>query len=155
MRDSPRDWLRALSKHEAPKTDQVTSSSSPNEQRSRVGQQTIFEEDEDDDIPIDRPRLSLPIDVDDDSDLYPHKSAGLEEMEYTRISIEEPRRALSEQPRRMSRTSLGSLRMSDYLDVNDLRDDLGANTTFFQQGAFDAAFEDPIDEDREDATFER
>ena len=156
MRDSPRDWLRALSKHEAPKTNKVATSSSPGEQQSGSGLKGIPEEDDDDDIPIDKPRLSLPIDLDDDdSDLYPHKSAGLEELEYTSHSVEDPRRALSEQPRRFSRGSLGSMRMSDYLDVNDLRDDLGADSTFFQQGAFDNAFEELADEPGADATFER
>jgi len=158
VRDSPRDWLRALSKHEAPKTRKVATSSSPGDEQAIAGGDRTFDEgdDDDDDIPIDRPRLSLPIDIEEEeSDLYPHKSAGLEELEYTRQSIEVPRRALSEQPRRFSRGSLASIRMSDYLDVNDLRDNLGADTTFFQQGAFDGAFEELAEEQLADATFER
>jgi len=158
VRGSPRDWLRALSKAEASKTAKVTTSSSPADEQggAGLGEDVDRDDDDDDDIPIDMPRLSLPIDAaDEDSELYPHKSAGLEELEYTSHSVEIPRRALSEQPRRFSRGSLASIRMSDYLDVNALRDDLGANTTFFQQGVFDAAFEEPADEEPADATFER
>jgi hypothetical protein len=71
------------------------------------------------------PRLSLPLgqdDEEDDSLLLPPRSAGLEDQNFTVQSIELPRRALSEQPpRRLSRGSFGSIRLSDqFADLDEI-----------------------------------
>jgi len=77
------------------------------------------EEDElerDPDLP--RPRLSMPIDAEEDDDSFHLPptlvSAPLEDDAYTQRSVEVPRRAISEQPfGRLSRGSFGSVRTSD------------------------------------------
>jgi len=154
QRETPRDLLRNLSRALAPASRAIGSSSSPHEDQqkgSEIG--TILEDDEDDDIPIDRPRLSLPIDVDEeDSEIFPHRSAGLEDHDYTVQSVELPRRAVSEQP---GRSSVGSIiRMSDYVgDRGFESDEVGIDSGFFPPTA---AF-DPIGDGdaRDDVTFER
>lgn len=149
-RETPRNVLRGLSRALAPTSQAVaTSSSSPGEgaegdggrRRSLgAGRASISgggrfagyedDDDEDEDLPIDRPRLSLPIDAEDDSDLYPHRSAGLEDENFTLQSIEIPRRALSEQP--PGRISLESTRMSDYFRHVDFDDEeVGVDSGFF------------------------
>ncbi|KAK3363590.1 centromere kinetochore component CENP-T-domain-containing protein [Lasiosphaeria hispida] len=97
------------------------------------------EEEEEEDLPK-RPRLSLPIDVDEeDSDLYPHRSAGLEDENFTMQSIELPRRAFSEQPpgQAGSRFSMGSVRLSDYFAAGGTEsrsEDVGIDSGFFPLG---------------------
>ena len=76
-------------------------------------------DDEDDDLPIDAPRLSLPLDVDEESDLQPPRSSGLEEENFTMQSVEFPRRATSEQPHsRLSRGSFGNIDMTEFDTMN-------------------------------------
>ncbi|KAJ4386748.1 hypothetical protein N0V93_009646 [Gnomoniopsis smithogilvyi] len=174
QRETPRDILRALSKTLAPKSKTISStssSSSPGDdptvggarvrgriggRRGRRGQVVIPEnpEDSDDEFPIDRPRFSLPIDedVDSDDDLpRPPRSSGLEDLEdnYTMQSIEMPRRATIglSQGRHSMRMSMGDLQSEDGGD-----------------GGFDSAFFPRVnwDEDtgeraggEDDATLER
>ncbi|CAI4210996.1 unnamed protein product [Parascedosporium putredinis] len=105
QRETPRDILRALGQMLAPKSNAIASSSPPvDEKRSSLAK--VYEEDEDDDLPIDAPRLSLPIDVDDDSDLRPPRLSGLEEENYTMQSIEYPRRAIDETEERRNTLAL-------------------------------------------------
>jgi hypothetical protein len=111
QRETPRDFLRGLSKALAPTTRRVTSSSSPALRTGERPTGILREVLEEDELPIDKPRLSLPIDEDeDDSDLQPPRSAGLEEENFTIQSVELPRRAFSEQPPRLSGADI---RMSD------------------------------------------
>lgn len=154
QRETPRDILRNLSRVLAPTTRPATSSSSSPGPKMASDIGTILEDDEDDDFPIDRPRLSLPIDVDDDSDLQPHHSAFMEDENFTMQSVELPRRALSEQPPRLSRSSFGSVRLSDYMGGNDLGsdDDVGIDSAFFPAGPFDDI---PEEEAVGDMTYER
>ncbi|TPX13954.1 uncharacterized protein E0L32_005654 [Thyridium curvatum] len=154
QRETPRDILRNLSRVLAPTTRPAASSSSSPGPKMASDIGTILEDDEDDDFPIDRPRLSLPIDMDDDSDLQPHHSAFMEDENFTMQSIELPRRALSEQPPRLSRSSLGSVRLSDYMGGNDLGsdDDVGIDSAFFPAGPFDDI---PEEEAIGDMTYER
>lgn len=142
QRETPRDVLRALSKKLASKSKVIStsSSSSPDDpgdnsarrrrgtngrSRSRgrrAGVMIPEDPDDSDEFPIDRPRFSLPIDEDADSDddlPRPPRSSGLEDLEdnYTMQSIEMPRR-----------TTLGpgprySIRMSDYGPLNDPQSD--------------------------------
>lgn len=92
-------------------------------------------DDLDDDFPIDRPRLSLPIGQDDDDEEEeelrpPRLSQMFDDENYTVQSIELPRRAVSETPgSRLSRGSIGSIRMSDYF--NDGSEDVGEQSDFF------------------------
>ncbi|KAK3394102.1 centromere kinetochore component CENP-T-domain-containing protein [Podospora didyma] len=142
-RETPRDFLLPLARALARNTQAIpSSSSSPGDQRtssSAAGDgDTLFggdaADDDDDDLPK-RPRLSLPIDMEDedDSDLQPHRSAGLEDENMTARSIELPRRALSEQPG--SRYSLASNRMSDFFsgNANEMlhSEDVGIDSGFF------------------------
>lgn len=139
VRETPRDFLLSLGKVLARNTETITtSSSSPGSNKepsseSRLAD-TILEDDDDEEEELPkRPRLSLPIDVEDedDSPLRPHRSAGLEDENFTIQSIELPRRAISEQPG--GRNSLGSVRMSDYyFNPNELRsEDVGIDSGFF------------------------
>ncbi|KAK3330933.1 centromere kinetochore component CENP-T-domain-containing protein [Apodospora peruviana] len=150
-RETPRNFLLPLGRVLARNTQPITTSSSspgslqnPSSGIRQPGGNTILEEEDEDDYDDEelpkRPRLSLPIDVedDDDSPLQPHRSAGLEDENFTVQSIELPRRAISEQPGR--RLSLGSVRMSDYyFNANELRsEDVGIDSGFFPpMGAFD------------------
>lgn len=115
-----------------------------------------YDDDDDEDELPKRPRLSLPIgdeeEGEDDDELRPHRSAGLEDENFTMQSIEMPRRAYSEQPG--GRFSFGSVRMSDYFEAGEeglLRsDDVGIDSGFFPPVA-------PIEEADEDGmlSFER
>lgn len=113
----------------APASKPIVSSSPPQDKRSSFA--TIPEENDDDDSPIVRPRLSLPIDDDDESDLVPPLSSGLEEDNLTIRSPELPRRALSEQPSRLSGRSFGGARDSDVFDPNEFTGDIGRQSDFF------------------------
>lgn len=113
-------------------------------------------DDSDDEFPIDRPRFSLPIDEDADSDgdlPRPPRSSGLEDLEenYTMQSIEMPRRATMGGSRY-------SMRMSDYGALSD-DGEVGVDSAFFPRP--DWAVEDEEDTGEatavggEDATLER
>jgi len=110
QRETPRDILRNLSLALGPRTERyrysssISSVASPEEdttqRRDTLGSVPggYSDDDDDDDFPIQRPRLSLPIDNDDldeDDDSFrarrPRISI-LEEEEYTSASIEAPRR---------------------------------------------------------------
>ena len=87
--------------------------------------------DESDDPPLKRPRLSLPIDEDED-ELRPPRLSQIDDESYTVQSIELPRRAISEHAAsRLSRGSLGSVRVSDYFDNDELTEDGGRQSDFF------------------------
>ena len=129
QRETPMGILRQISKVLAPTSKAIVTSSSPRDGPSSIA--PIREEDEEDDLTIDRPRLSLPIDQDDDSELLPPQSAGLEDDNYTVRSVELPRRARSEQPGRLSRGSFGSFRDSDVFDADDATQITGRHSDFF------------------------
>lgn len=173
QRETPRDALRALSRALAPKSKTITTSSSsspddPNsnstrkrggrsQSRSRRGGPVTIPEDPDDsdEFPIDRPRLSLPIDDVSDDDLRPPRTSGLEDLEdnFTMQSIELPRRQT------LDNQSRYSMRMSDYGPMNDLPsdDDVGVDSAFFPRANWDGDEDDSgmagLGDD--DATLER
>jgi hypothetical protein len=128
QRETPRDFLRGLSRVLAPTTERIVSSSSPGRSTSEQPTKILRREEDEDDLPIDKPRLSLPIDEDEDeSDLQPPRSAGLEEENFTVQSVEMPRRALSEQPPRLS-----DARISEFFGRNEvLGDDADIDSGFF------------------------
>ncbi|KAI1804779.1 centromere kinetochore component CENP-T-domain-containing protein [Daldinia bambusicola] len=145
-RETPRDLLRNLSRVLAPTSTVVSSSSSSSPHRGNESTlQTLLEEgDDDDDFPIERPRFSLPLDRDDDDDseLKPPRSSILDDENYTVQSIELPRRAWTEAPLgRLDRSSLGSVRMSDFAgpEIGDDVDDnnVGIDSGFFPPPALD------------------
>lgn len=173
QRETPRDILRALSKTLAGKSKVISStssSSSPGDDaavasskgqrshnrsgRRKRGQVVIPEDpDDSDEFPIDRPRFSLPIDEDADSDgelPRPPRSSGLEDMEdnYTMQSIEGPRRAtIGNQSRFSMRTSMGDLGSDD-------GEDGAADSAFFPRLNWDVDTGENVDGE-EDATLER
>lgn len=166
-RETPRDFLLSLGRVLARTTEPIASSSSSSSSPRRLGNESIAEEtllggdnddDEEEELPK-RPRLSLPIDAEDedDSDLRPHRSAALEDDNFTMQSIELPRRALSEQPG--TRFSLGSVRMSDYFGGDGLRSedvDVGIDSGFFPpMGELDEAMGGAGMEDDEMPSYER
>ena len=107
-------------------------------------------DDLDDDAALERPRFSLALgdDEDDDSLLLPPQSAGLEDENFTVRSVELPRRAISEQPGRLSRGSFGSVRMSDqFADLNDVGGVF--ESSFAMGGPFDDDIPDMDDGPRE------
>jgi hypothetical protein len=144
VRDSPRDFLLSLGRVLARNTEVITtSSSSPGDEEKSPGSDGADEptlgalsvdyDDDDEELPK-RPRLSLPIgeeDDDDSDDLQPHRSVLIDDENFTMQSIEMPRRALSEQPN--GRFSMGSVRMSDYFNTNDMlhSEDIGVDSGFF------------------------
>ncbi|KAM0279675.1 hypothetical protein ACHAQH_004477 [Verticillium albo-atrum] len=145
-RESIFDHLRALSHALAPRSKPVETSSSPQDGPSKVRRSTraVHEEDEDE-LPIDRPEMTLPLDMDDDSDLVPPRSSILEDP-----TLELPRRAYSEAP---SRLSLASGRLSEFYNVRDaLSDEDSPGQGFFPSMDGDEGMEDMVPED---ATFER
>lgn len=105
------------------------------------------------DLPM--PRLSIPIDDNEDSLLSPPPQlpASLDEELQTQRSIEVPRRARSEQPfGRLSRESFGSIRFSDrFADLNetvleDLSDNLGDDLHFQgQEDSFELEYDEGIE----------
>jgi hypothetical protein len=132
QRETPRDILRALSRVLAPKTQPVLPTpqgAAPTGRFTLPGNGDL----DDDDAALERPRLSLALEIDEDEDdslLLPPRSAGLEDENYTVQSIELPRRAISEQPPgRLSRGSFGSIRISDQFDVGE--------SSFAMGGPFD------------------
>ncbi|ROW10371.1 hypothetical protein VMCG_02121 [Cytospora schulzeri] len=176
QRETPRDFLRALSRTLAPKSRAITtsSSSSPEDPKSstnpkrrskskgsrRGGPITIPEDpDDSDEFPIDRPRLSLPIDEDDasDDDLRPPRMSGLEDLEdnFTMQSIEMARRQTFNEQQRYS------MRMSDYGPMGDQQsdiDEVGIDSAFFPRTDLEGNVGDDTGlsgMDDNDATFER
>ncbi|KAH7308448.1 centromere kinetochore component CENP-T-domain-containing protein [Stachybotrys elegans] len=139
QRETPHGLLSNLAKALAPHSKRIVSSSSPREGTSS-SIAPIMEEEDDDELPIDRPRLSLPIDDDDDDDdddLQPPLSSGLENDNLTVQSIELPRRFISEPPdSRLSRGSFGSVGVSDYFEQNEHSEEIGQHSDFFP-GLFD------------------
>lgn len=170
QRETPRDVLRALSKTLAPKSKPITtsSSSSPDDapgtrrgSRSRGARRrpvvNIPEDpdDSDDEFPIDRPRFSLPIDEDADSDgdlPRPPRSSGLEDLEdnFTMQSIEMPRRATLGQRDRFS------MRMS-MMGSDNGDDGVGIDSAFFPRANWGDDDDDNTGdvEGVDDATLER
>ncbi|RWA14169.1 hypothetical protein EKO27_g904 [Xylaria grammica] len=141
QRETPRDLLRNLSRVLAPTSKLVSSSSSP-DSSARDGDSTLpsfAEEDEgddDDDFPIERPRFSLPLgpEEDDDDDLKPPRLSGFEEDNYTMQSIELPRARVIDNT---IRSSLGSIRYSDYMGPDIRSDDAGIDSGFFPPATLD------------------
>ncbi|KAI0435656.1 centromere kinetochore component CENP-T-domain-containing protein [Xylaria telfairii] len=146
QRETPRDLLRNLSRVLAP-TSQVVSSSSSPESGANTTLSPLAEDegDDDDDFPIERPRFSLPLgpEEDDDEDLKPPRLSGLEEDNYTMQSIELPRRAIMDNT---IRSSLGSMRYSDYMGPDIQSDDVGIDSGFFPPPALDDSAEVVMDE---------
>ncbi|GAP82399.1 putative histone-fold domain-containing protein [Rosellinia necatrix] len=158
QRETPRDILRNLSRVLAPTSKVLSSSSSPESQThdgdsslAPVAEDDEFDDDDDDDFPIERPRFSLPLDPedDDDEDLKPPRLSGVEEENYTMQSIELPRRAITDNT---IRSSLGSMRYSDYMGPDVRSDDVGIDSGFFPPPALDDSGEVLLDEP---ATIER
>lgn len=141
QRETPMSFLRDLGRVLAPTTKPVSSSSSsPTEDLGRSKMQPTQREKEnddyddlDDELPIDRPRLSLPIDQsdDDDEELRPPRLSGVEEEDYTVKSIELPRRFNNEQPGRLSRGSFGSIRDSRYFNPDEATATIQRESDFF------------------------
>ncbi|KAI1176436.1 centromere kinetochore component CENP-T-domain-containing protein [Nemania sp. FL0916] len=138
QRETPRDLLRNLSRVLAPSSQVVSTSSSPESAANADNDATLpplaeadeFDDDEDD-FPIERPRFSLPLgpeEEDDDDDLKPPRLSGFEEDNYTMQSIELPRRAILDNN---IRSSLGSMRYSDYMGPDVRSDDDGIDPAFF------------------------
>jgi hypothetical protein len=122
QRETPLGILRALSRQLAPKSLPIVPTPQGPNASTRLNVQRG--DDLDDEPDMERPRLSLPMGEDEDEDdsfLVPPRSAGLEDENFTVQSVELPRRAASElPPRRLSRGSFGSVRMSDvFADLND------------------------------------
>lgn len=140
QRETPLGVLRNLGKALAPKSKPISSSSSsPNDNTQRSSSLPISDgqenkhgyDDSDDELPIDRPRLSLPIDQDDDDDeedLRPPRLSGVEEENYTMQSIELPRRVDNS---RLSRASFGSAPPSDYFNPDENTEVVGRESDFF------------------------
>ncbi|KAL6882462.1 centromere kinetochore component CENP-T domain-containing protein [Trichoderma longibrachiatum] len=117
QRETPMLILRNLGRALAPTSNVIDSSSSPDKTspdgndggnnngeargsgsgRSRRGDDDD-DDDDDDELPIDRPRLSLPLDEGSSDDLQPPQSSILDEGNMTVQSVELPRRATSEGP---------------------------------------------------------
>ncbi|KAI1736305.1 centromere kinetochore component CENP-T-domain-containing protein [Xylaria scruposa] len=148
QRETPQNILRKLSRVLAP-TSQVVSSSSSSPETSANATLPSFaeedEEDDDDDFLIERPRFSLPLgpEEDDDEDLKPPRLSGFEEDNYTMQSIELPRRAVMDNT---MRSSLGSMRHSDYMGPEIRSDDVGIDSGFFPPPALDDSAEVIMDE---------
>jgi len=134
QRETPRDTLRALSRLLAPKT--LPTVPTPEGAAAAGRSKLAGDEDFDDDSALEQPRLSMALGEDDEDDslLLPPQSAGLEDENLTVRSVEFGRRAISEQPGRLSRGSFGSIRMSDQFE-----DDLGGvfNSPFAMNGGLE------------------
>ena len=149
QRETPRDLLRNLSRVLAPTSKVVRTSSSPDtpagDNDATLPPFAEEDEDEDDDFPIERPRFSLPLgpEEDDDDDLKPPRLSGFEEDNYTMQSIELPRRAIMDNT---IRSSLGSMRYSDYAGPEIHSDDVGIDSGFFPPPALDDSAEVVMEE---------
>jgi histone H3/H4 len=154
QRDTPREPLRALSRILAP-TSKPPETSPQNEVPS-AGKVLVAGEDDLDGRMEPRPRLSMPLDEDEDDSLLlpPMRSADfVEDDNLTQRSVELPRRAVVGQlGGRLSRGSFGSIRTSDRIgDINELGLDAlaaeGNDSTFIQQGDFEDFEATNVEED--------
>ncbi|KAL1851849.1 hypothetical protein Plec18170_006152 [Paecilomyces lecythidis] len=115
QRETPFDILRNLGKALAPVSAPIRSS--PQEEPEPPKKDEIDELDNEPEIP--KPRLSLPIEVDEDEDdgpdiPPPRLSLAFEEEDITQASIEYPRRAMADADRaRLERMSFGDVRLSE------------------------------------------
>ena len=141
MRETPMGLLRNVARALAPSTQPIVSSSSPRDKPpSSIGAipeepedrpqrpQDDDDEDEDSDLPMQRPRLSLPIDEDDDTTELepPPRLSGIKEYNYTgELPRREPQRS------RLSRGSLGSVESGDFFDPGEPTEDIGRPSDFF------------------------
>ncbi|TQS35689.1 hypothetical protein Golomagni_03883 [Golovinomyces magnicellulatus] len=117
QRETPRDYLRALSRLLADKSQPIVATP---EALAHPKNST----EEEDESELVQPRSSLPLrpEDEDDSLILPPESAGLEDDNFSVKSIELFRHAVSEQsPGKISRGSFGSVRMSDvYNEMSDV-----------------------------------
>lgn len=151
-RDTPRDVLRALSAVLAPGTNVVEPSPDTKADTNRATKGVLVDS-EDEEPALKRPRLSIPLDVEEDEDnsllLPPIPSTfAADDENLTQRSIE--------LPRRLSRTSFGLTRSSDrfemFSDVGfDAANPETFDSSFFQQELLD----DDQDEEPLDPTFQR
>lgn len=136
------DILRNLGRVLAPTSRPVatSSSSSPGDKASvsleKEEQSNLYDDgDDDDDLPIDRPRLSLPLGEDVSSsssaDLRPPRLSQIDDENFTAHSIELPRRFDNQSGiGRLSRGSLGSVRVSDFYNADET-EETGQQSDFF------------------------
>ncbi|KAJ9202990.1 hypothetical protein DTO164E3_1567 [Paecilomyces variotii] len=115
QRETPFDILRNLGRALAPVSALIRSS--PQEEPEPPKKDEIDELDNEPEIP--KPRLSLPIEMDEEDedgpDIPPPRlSLAFEEEDITQASIEYPRRAMAEADRaRLERMSFGDVRLSE------------------------------------------
>ncbi|KAI9848525.1 MAG: hypothetical protein M1837_007194 [Sclerophora amabilis] len=152
QRETPRDTLRALSKILAAETQPTDPSPQVSLESSRAHDSTTDDEDEWEEEPgLPAPRLSLPLNNEDDSDELdpPALSEGVEEEDLTLKSVELPRRAASELPQaRFSRASFGGTRYSDrFADLNELGLDFAAENEEDDEDDVRPTFDDLVDLD--------
>lgn len=135
QRETPMGILGHLASVLAPGSKPILSSSPPQGKRSSFAPIPEVDDDVDDaDLPRP-PRFSLPIDQDDESDLIPPRSSGLESGTNTLPFVdrpEGPRRAYSEQPS-ISRPSFSGGLDSDVFDPNEVTADIGRPSDFFPE----------------------
>ncbi|KAK8156036.1 centromere kinetochore component CENP-T-domain-containing protein [Phyllosticta citrichinensis] len=148
QRETPRDFLRALSRRLAGTSEPVQPSPSVDTRGIRPRDHDL--EDEPD---LPRPRLSMPLHEDEDDSFHeapPRLSLALDEadVDATQTSVEGGRRAYSEDPirPRLSRTSFGRLRLSErFGDLDALgEEELAEDDATF---AFGDAGQDVLDEE--------
>ncbi|KAB2580471.1 hypothetical protein BFW01_g3515 [Lasiodiplodia theobromae] len=126
QQETPRDILRALSRRLAPISQRIIPS--PDYQQMTTRRRPEGDDlDEGPDLP--RPRLSMPINEDEDDSFHeapPRLSLALEDMDTTAHSLEGGRRAVSEDPR--PRLSMARLRLSERFgdDMDVLSEEGGA-----------------------------
>jgi histone H3/H4 len=146
--------LRALSRIMAPTSKAVETT--PQNEVLSAGKVHAAGEDDLDGRMVPRPRLSIPLDEDEDDSvlLPPMRSADfVEDDNLTQRSVELPRRAVVGQlGGRLSRGSFGSVRTSDQVgNINELGLDAlaadGNDSTFIQQGGFDDFEATNVEED--------
>jgi len=154
QRETPQEPLRALSRIMAPTSKAVETT--PKNEPLSAGKVLVGDEDDLDGRMEPRPRLSMPLDEDEDDSLLlpPMRSADfVEDDNLTQRSVELPRRAVVGQlGGRLSRGSFGSIRTSDQAgNINELGLDLlaadGNDSTFIQQDHFDDFEATNIEED--------
>jgi len=154
QRETPREPLRALSRIMAPTSKAVETT--PQNEALSAGKVLVAGEDDLDGRIEPRPRLSMPLDEDEDDSLLlpPMRSADfVEDDNLTQRSVELPRRAVVGQlDGRLSRGSLGSVRTSDQIgNINELVFDAlpadGSDSTFIRQGDFDDIEATNVEED--------
>jgi histone H3/H4 len=154
QRETPREPLRALSRIMAPTSKAVETT--PQNEVLSAGKVLVAGEDDLDGRIEPRPRLSMPLDEDEDDSLLlpPMRSADfVEDDNLTQQSLELPRRAVVGQlGGRLSRGSFGSVRTSDQIgNINELGLEAlpadGNDSTFIRQGDFDDIEPTNVEED--------